>query len=124
MNTAQLRAIAPAIFAEHQNYNRTSQKYCFISSEAVLAQAQELGWPPIQARQTRVKDLTRAPYARHLVTFQNDGLEGTADAHPRIYWTNSHEGSASGELFVGLFRTWCRNSLIAGSGICNVRIRH
>lgn len=118
-----LRARVPAIYAPGA-HERTSSVYTFISSERVLDALGAVGFVPVEARQAA---RARSPmHARHLIRFRRR-CETVAlrDSVPELLLLNSHDGTSSYQLRVGLFRVVCTNGLVVSMGIFPVwRVMH
>lgn len=110
-----VRARAPAIFADSA-HQRMSSKYTFIPTERVLTGLMQAGFVPMEARQARARR-SSPMHARHLVRlrrrFETVQLR---DAVPEVVFLNSHDGSSSYQLRIGLFRIVCTNGLIVSQG--------
>lgn len=107
---------------------KVSAKYSFISTATVIEVFKSMGWYPTRVSQTKVKIPGRAPYAKHMVEFQNVNFPATpalGDSVPRILLTNSHDGSSSFVIRMGLIRLVCSNGLVVGTNlVAPIRIRH
>jgi hypothetical protein len=117
-NTLTLEVVrqrAPAVFAPSP-HERTSSKYTFIPTERVLSGLMEAGFMPVEARQTRARRASPL-HARHVVRlrrrFETVQLK---DSVPEIVFLNSHDGTSSYQLRVGIFRVVCTNGLIVSRG--------
>lgn len=109
-----VRHRAPAVFA-NAAHERTSSTYTFIPTERVLTGLMQVGFIPVDARQTKSRhDLA---HARHVVRlrrrFETVQLR---DAVPEVVFLNSHDGTSAYQLRVGLFRVVCTNGLIVSLG--------
>jgi len=106
-----VRALAPAIFAPAA-HARTSPKYTFIPTERVLTGLMDVGFVPVEARQTHARRSSPA-HARHVLRlrrrFETVELKGSV---PEVVFLNSHDGSSAYQLRMGLFRVVCTNGLI------------
>jgi len=118
-----LRARVPAVFAPGA-HERTSSSYTFISSERVLSALNGAGFQPVEARQAA---RARSPlHARHLIRLRRrcESIQ-LRDSIPEILFLNSHDGTSSYQLRVGLFRVACTNGLVVSMGVFPVwRIAH
>jgi len=106
-----VRSLAPAVFASGA-HERTSSKYTFIPTERVLAGLMNVGFVPVEARQTHARR-SSALHARHVLRlrrrFETVDLNGSV---PEVVFLNSHDGSSAYQLRMGLFRVVCTNGLI------------
>ena len=65
-------------------------------------------------------------FQKHLIKFINyDLISDNAEEHPELLLTNSHDGSNSFKLDVGIFRLVCSNGLVIKSkDFGSLRVRH
>ena len=110
-----LRQRVPAVFAEAA-HESLSPKYTFIPTERVLSGLMSAGFVPVEARQSNTR--SRSPlHARHVVRLRRR-FETVAlrDSVPEVVFLNSHDGSSTYQLRLGLFRAVCTNGLIVSVG--------
>jgi hypothetical protein len=110
-----LRSRAPAVYAPGA-HERTSHAYTFISTERVLDALGQVGFIPVEARQTASRAASPL-HARHLIRFRRR-METVAlrEAVPEIWFLNSHDGTTAYQLRVGLYRAVCTNGLVVSVG--------
>ncbi len=110
-----LRERVPAVFAPNAHQS-LSPKYTFIPTERVLTGLMSAGFVPVEARQAGSRRGSLA-HARHILRlrrrFETVQLK---DSVPEIVFLNSHDGSSSYQLRMGLFRVVCANGLIVSRG--------
>jgi hypothetical protein len=123
-STEELSQKVPAAFSLKQDPNR-SDKYSFIPTHELLSLFGKLGWEPYSGKQNG-----GSPFARHIVRLTNPSL-GFLDLRndkvkPQIIVDNSHNGSSSAKVHMGLFRLVCTNGLVvAMPGLYSgVKFRH
>jgi len=119
-----LRERVPAVFAPGA-HERTSKAYTFISTERVLDGLRQVGFLPVEARQS-TRRVASPLHARHLIRlrrrFETVQLR---EAVPEIWFLNSHDGTSAYQLRVGLYRAVCTNGLVVSVGTFPVwRIAH
>ncbi len=123
----QLERKAPSIFAT-QPWEGMSDKYRFVPTVNILQGLMDQGFQPVNANQTNVRNLEREQYARHVVRFRHNdftGGERSGEEIPELVLLNSHDGTSSYRLMLGIFRMVCSNGLIVSSGqIDEIRVRH
>lgn len=110
-----LRRRVPAVFAEAA-HESLSPKYTFIPTERVLSGLMSAGFVPVEARQSNTRK--RSPlHARHVVRLRRR-FETVAlrDSVPEVVFLNSHDGTSTYQLRLGLFRAVCTNGLIVSVG--------
>ena len=106
-----VRQQAPAVFASSA-YDGMSPRYTFIPTERVLAGLINVGFMPVDARQTKTR--SKSPvHARHVVRLRRR-LETVQlnDSVLELLFLNSHDGTSAYQLRVGIFRAVCTNGLI------------
>ncbi len=114
LSLQDVRDRAPAVFAQSA-HERTSASYTFVPTERVLTGLMQAGFVPVEARQTQARH--SIVHARHVVRlrrrFETVQLK---DAVPEVVFLNSHDGTSSYQLRVGIFRVVCTNGLIVSMG--------
>ena len=100
-----------------------SSRYSFINSAKALDILASYGFHPTAAQQQRSRDKSKAPYAAHMLRFQNEAYR-TSEGIPELLLLNSHNRRTSLGLGQGFFRYACSNNVVlATSGIFQ-RLRH
>jgi hypothetical protein len=124
LSDAELKHLAPAIFAEAPEEHR-SRAYRFISTAQVLAGLRAAGFAPVAARQVATRSAS-LQHARHLVRFRIPEEPVTlGDAWPELVLLNSHDGTSAYELRAGLYRPVCTNGLVVALGdFVALRVAH
>jgi len=118
----QLRAQIPAIFASEAHDSR-SRRYEYVPTINILDGLRQEGWQPFFAVQAMPRDLGKLGFAKHMLRLRREADIGAGEAS-EIILVNSHDGSTSYQMFAGLIRFVCTNSLIAGSQFDEVRVHH
>ncbi len=110
-----LRQHAPAVFAASADEHRSS-RYTFIPTAKVLDGLMLAGFVAVEARQTQTRSANPL-YARHVVRlrrrFETVQLR---QAVPEIIFLNSHDGSSTYQIRMGIYRAVCTNGLIVSRG--------
>ena len=110
-----VRQRAPAVFATSA-HESLSEKYSFIPTVDVLKGLMHAGFLPVEARQTRTRRASPL-HARHIIRlrprFQTVTLR---DSVAEIVLLNSHDGSSTYWLRLGLMRVVCLNGLLTSRG--------
>jgi hypothetical protein len=106
-----VRHKAPAVFAASA-HERMSPRYTFIPTERVLTGLINVGFVPVDARQTHTRS-TSLLHARHVVRLRRR-VETVQlnDSVLEILFLNSHDGTSAYQLRVGIFRVVCTNGLV------------
>jgi hypothetical protein len=106
-----VRQRAPAVFAASA-HERMSLRYTFIPTERILGGLMNVGFVPVDARQTRARSRS-VQHARHIVRlrrrFETVQLN---DSVLEVLFLNSHDGTSAYQLRIGIFRVVCTNGLI------------
>ncbi len=118
----QIRTVAPSIFADAPHESR-SQRYAYIPTATVLAELRKEGFQPFMVTQTRVRDEGKREHTKHMVRLRHANQINHAEAD-EIILLNSHDGSSSYQLLAGAFRFVCKNGLVCGDTLADVRIPH
>jgi len=119
--------LAPSVFATTAHASR-SERFQPIPTIEIVRRLAEEGFQCVGAKQCIVRDPTKGPYAKHLLRFrqQSDAtvyrVGGTV---AEMLLKNANDGSSIYDLFAGLFRINCMNSMVALlEGLSNVKVRH
>jgi hypothetical protein len=116
LSAESLQHTAPAVFAPRA-HERLTAAYTFVPTGRVLDAIAEVGFFPVEARQSRTR--TASPlHARHLIRLRRR-LETVAlrEAVPELLLLNSHDGTSAYQLRVGLYRAVCTNGLVVSVGV-------
>ncbi len=104
--------------------------YGFASTAALIEALAPTGWHPVEQKVSRVKDLARDGFQRHIVTLENPalpeipGMSEDNQSRPRITIVNSHDATTALRMFLGFLRFACLNGIIAGTGLREFRAVH
>lgn len=99
---------------------RVSSKYKFISSAQFIADMQTQGW---ELKNTTAN--SRTGLGKHAMRFRNPLLTLSNGDFLDIVVLNSHDGTTSFQLSLGIYRLVCSNGLVVGRDIVQpVFIRH
>src|ERR1700761_2106274 len=110
-----LRMKAPSIFAEHAHESR-SERYTYIPTAEILAGMRREGFIPVNAIQSRSRIPGKAAFTKHQIRFNYEGADTrllkVGDSVPQLVLTNSHDGTSTYQLDLGLFRLICLNGMM------------
>jgi Domain of unknown function (DUF932) len=111
-----VRARAPAVFADSPEES-LSLKYTFIPTERVLTGLMNVGFVPVEARQTCTRSASPL-HARHVVRLRRrfETVLLKDQSIPEVVFLNSHDGTSTYMLRMGIFRIVCTNGLIVSRG--------
>ena len=112
----------PSIFADAPHESR-SQRYAYIPTATVLTELRKEGFQPFMVTQTRVRDEGKREHTKHMVRLRHAGQINAAEAN-EIILLNSHDGTSSYQLLAGMFRFVCKNGLVCGDTVADVRVPH
>ena len=118
----QIRTVAPSIFADAPHESR-SHRYAYIPTVTVLTELRKEGFQPFMVTQTRVRDEDRRDFTKHMVRLRHAAQINAAEAN-EIILLNSHDGTSSYQLLAGMFRFVCKNGLVCGDTVADVRVPH
>ncbi len=118
----QIRSVAPSIFAEDKHASR-SERYAYIPTGAVLAELRKEGFQPFMVCQTRVRDEGKREHTKHMVRLRHAEQINGEEAN-EIILLNSHDGTSSYQMLAGMFRFVCKNGLVCGDTVADLRIPH
>ena len=118
----RIRAVAPSIFAEEAHGSR-SASYTYIRTADVLAGLRREGFEPFYVCQTRVRDASRREHTKHMLRLRHAGQIQQREA-PEVILVNSHDGTSSYQMLAGMTRFVCKNGLVCGDLVEDVRIPH
>src|SRR3989338_291659 len=122
LSDEQIRTVAPSIFAEDKHESR-SDRYRYIATGAVLSKVRKEGFQPFMVCQTRVRDEGKREHTKHMVRLRHADQINGAEAN-EIILLNSHDGTSSYQMLAGMFRFVCKNGLVCGDTVADLRIPH
>jgi len=101
-----------------------TDRYVHVPTTQVIEDIQKLGWNPIQACQVNARK--RKGYQRHMIKFVNpDFMVEGRDEYPELLLSNSHDGTTSFTLDVGIFRLVCSNGMVIKTqDFGSMKVRH
>ena len=118
----QIRRVAPSIFAEEAHGSR-SERYAYIPTAAVLNKLRDNGFQPFMVAQTRVRSDDRREFTKHMMRLRHASQTADKEAY-EVILLNSHDGSSSYQMLAGMFRFVCKNGMVCGDVVEDVRIPH
>lgn len=128
LNNDQLFKIAPSIFAQAADDNR-SERYRFAPTIEVVEALRKEGFMPVKAAASKAKTDDGLDYVKHTLRFRRESDMETKMAKvgqllPELALTNSHNGTSGFILDPALLRLVCTNGLVAASSQGALRFRH
>jgi hypothetical protein len=110
----QLRLAAPSLFAIEKHESRSS-KFTFVPSIDILNGLRSEGFLPVFASQGRCRLPGKADFTKHMVRLRREGELGKSQSEANeVIWVNAHDGTASSQLWKGIFRYVCSNGCVFG----------
>jgi Domain of unknown function (DUF932) len=107
LETDALRRFAPSIFAGAA-HSRTSHRYSFLPTSAILESMAEEGWLPVAVQEQVVRDESRQGFQKHMVRFAHrDDLQKCSGERAEIVVINSHDRSSGYQIHAAIFRFVC-----------------
>lgn len=118
----QLQQVVPSIFAQDAHDSR-SAKYVYVPTIDIVQGLKKEGWQPFFAVQAQPRDGSRTGHAKHMLRLRRPEHMSETEA-AEVIIVNSHDGTTSYQMFAGLIRFVCTNSLIAGEQFEEIRVPH
>lgn len=123
-----IRKSAPSVFALEAKADR-SEKYRFFPTIDVVNGLLKNDFQPVYAKQSKCRDESNRDFTRHVLRFRHASFNQNAlvkgQEIPEIVLLNSHNGSSSYQIDLGMFRVVCSNGLIVSSASYDsIRVRH
>lgn len=120
-NEALFRHV-PSIFAREAHDSRSS-RYVYVPTIDIVEGLRREGWLPFFAVQSVPRDGSRHGHAKHMLRLRRDDSIGRSEA-AEVIIVNSHDGTSAYQMFAGMLRFVCTNSMIAGERFEEVRVPH
>ena len=112
----------PSIFASEAHDSR-SERYVYVPTIDIVEGLRREGWFPFFAVQSVPRDGSRHGHAKHMLRLRRDGGIGKSEA-AEVIIVNSHDGTSAYQMFAGMLRFVCTNSMIAGERFEEIRVPH
>ena len=120
-NEALFRHV-PSVFAREAHDSR-SERYVYVPTIEIVEGLRREGWFPFFAVQSVPRDGSRHGHAKHMLRLRRDDGIGKPEA-AEVIIVNSHDGTSAYQMFAGMLRFVCTNSMIAGERFEEVRVPH
>jgi hypothetical protein len=120
-NEALFRHV-PSVFAREAHDSR-SERYVYVPTIEIVEGLRREGWFPFFAVQSVPRDGSRQGHAKHMLRLRRDDGIGLPEA-AEVIIVNSHDGTSAYQMFAGMLRFVCTNSVIAGERFEEVRVPH
>lgn len=112
----------PSVFARAAHDSR-SERYVYVPTIEIVEGLRREGWFPFFAVQAVPRDGERIGHAKHMLRLRRDDGIGKSEA-AEVIIVNSHDGTSAYQMFAGVLRFVCTNSMIAGERFEEVRVPH
>ncbi|SHO61299.1 protein of unknown function [Pseudoxanthobacter soli DSM 19599] len=112
----------PSVFAREAHDSR-SERYVYVPTIEIVEGLRREGWFPFFAVQAVPRDGARHGHAKHMLRLRRDDGIGKPEA-AEVIIVNSHDGTSAYQMFAGMLRFVCTNSMIAGERFEEVRVPH
>ena len=129
LTMSDIKTICPAVSTpspspELRKELGITDRYVHVPTTQVIEDIQKLGWNPIEACQVNARK--RKGYQRHMIKFVNpDFIVEGRDEYPELLLSNSHDGTTSFTLDVGIFRLVCSNGMVIKTqDFGSMKVRH
>ncbi|MGU7843786.1 DUF932 domain-containing protein [Burkholderia sp. AW33-5] len=122
LSNDQIASVAPSILATEKHESR-SERYTYIPTIAVLDGLRKEGFEPFFVCQTRVRDEGKREHTKHMIRLRHANQINGAEAN-EIILLNSHDGTSSYQMIAGMFRFVCKNGMVCGETLADVRVPH
>ncbi|MFZ5747137.1 MAG: DUF932 domain-containing protein [Pseudomonadota bacterium] len=122
LDNEALYSHVPSIFAREAHDSR-SERYVYVPTIDIVEGLRREGWFPFFAVQSVPRDGARHGHAKHMLRLRRDDGIGKPEA-AEVIIVNSHDGTSAYQMFAGMLRFVCTNSMIAGERFEEVRVPH
>jgi len=114
----------PAPRPEMRKLLGITDRYTHVPTTQVIEDIIKLGWEPIQAVQVNARK--KKGFQRHMIKFINpEFIKEDSTEYPELLLSNSHDGTTSFTLDVGIFRLICSNGMVIKTeDFGSMRVRH
>lgn len=112
----------PSVFAREAHDSR-SERYVYVPTIEIVEGLRREGWFPFFAVQAVPRDGSRHGHAKHMLRLRRGDGIGKPEA-AEVIIVNSHDGTSAYQMFAGVLRFVCTNSMIAGERFEEVRVPH
>jgi hypothetical protein len=127
MTEDEIRKAAPSVFAVTAHDSR-SERFQPIPTIEVLRGLRKEGFEVVGARQSTTRVDGKENFTKHLIRLRRmDNVEAykVGDTVAEMLLKNANDGTSVYDLFAGLFRIRCLNSMVTDLGsIDSVKVRH
>lgn len=126
LSNEQIQRVAPSAFAG-QPYEKQSDRYAFVPTSAVIDGMRNHGFLPYSASQSLSRIAGKEFFTKHQIRFRaaDTRVEAVGDTFVELALTNSHDGTSTYELSMGMERLACLNGMLVSEGLVqSLKVRH
>ena len=127
LTEAELYKLAPSVFATTAHESR-SERFAPIPTIEIVRGLEKEGFGVVGAKQSLTRVEGKAPFTKHLLRIRKldaDSSYSVGDTVAEMLLKNANDGTSVYDLFAGLFRIACLNSMVSQVGtIDSVKVRH
>ena len=124
LSNEQIQRYAPSCFAGQAHESR-SDRYTFLPTIEVIDGLREAGFQPVMACQSRSRVAGKQFFTKHMLRFRSDNqAHVVGDSLLETVLVNSHDGTSSYQIMLGIYRLVCSNGMIAGDTFESIKVRH
>lgn len=126
MTEDEIRSAAPSVFATTAHESR-SERFAPIPTIEILRGLRKEGFVVVGAKQSVTRIPGKDDFTKHLIRLRKEGDNSFAvgDTVAEMLLKNANDGTSVYDLFAGLFRIACLNSLVTMSqNVSAVKVRH
>lgn len=119
LTDAELMQTMPSVFSGDKRESR-SERYTYIPTINIINRLREEGFQPFFTCQSRVRDLSRREYSKHMLRLRREGQINGKEV-PEIILLNSHDGSSNYQMVPGLVQMDWYAEIILVKYVCRIR---
>jgi hypothetical protein len=127
LTESELYKLAPSVFATTAHESR-STRFAPIPTIEIVRGLEKEGFGVVGAKQSLTRVPGKAPFTKHLLRIRKmdmDSSYSVGDTVAEMLLKNANDGTSVYDLFAGLFRIACLNSMVSQVGtIDSVKVRH
>lgn len=123
LSNDQVVKLAPAAgaLAPHE---QVSKRYSFVPTLEAVDLLRSIGWVPVSAKESGVRNQDRMGFQKHIIRFQMAGLEFSDQERVDLVMYNSHDRGCAFHLIASIWRKVCGNGLMVSSKLFNFSHKH
>lgn len=105
-------------------YEKLSDKYQQVNTQEVVKTLVDNGFEVTSTQVTRARSKDKQGFQKHLIRLKHPNITFGNDERPEIILINSHDGTTSFRIQLGIFRFVCANGLIVGNTFGGFKHKH